>query len=177
MSNEVAVYSRMEEVVDLTLKGFNPVQVSRKLDINIREVNTILSTWRELALDDRLLKERARVVLAGYDAHTGELIKKLYEVIDEADGLPVTTPQTLAQKVSAVKAIAELEQKRLTALRDMGLVTDAETATIQAELDRKLEIMDKVLREVVMKCDHCRTKVLARLSEINGKVVPVYEQE
>lgn len=163
----------MQEVIDLTLQGKRPGEVAKALNIKVREVESILQTWRDVATDDRALKDRARTVLAGADEHYSKLIQGYYEIINEVDAQGATTAQMLAQKAGAIKGIADLEAKRFTMLKDMGLTSDAETASYQAELERKIEIVEGVLREVVSDCPRCRIKVHERLAEISGKTLPV----
>lgn len=169
MSTDIAVYDRMQEVIDAQLSGLRPGEIAKKLGINIREVNSIIETWKQVAMDDRALKERAKEVLAGADMHYSKLIQAYYEIINEVDSLGLTDARMLAQKSAAIKGIADLEAKRFSMLKDMGLATDAETAAYQAELERKITVVEKVLRNTITECDHCRPKVRAALEEMaNG---------
>lgn len=161
----------MQEIIDLQLSGLRPGEIAKRLGVSIKEVNSIIDTWKEVAMDDRALKERAKEVLAGADVHYSKLIQGYYEIINEVDSFGQTSPQLLAQKANAIKGIADLEAKRFQMLKDMGLATDAETAAYQADLERKIAVIEKVLRNVVGDCDHCRPKVRQALAEISGNVV------
>jgi hypothetical protein len=176
MSKDVEIYDRMEDVVGLYFQGKNAVQISKALGIRFPEVNRILDTWREIASDDKAIKSRAKEVLAGADQHYSKLISSLYEVVSEVDAdvqQNGADSRMLSQKTSALKAIADLEKIRFTMLKDMGMMSDAETASQQAELERKQEILTRIMREVVNSCPVCRPKVHERLSAITNDVVPV----
>ncbi len=160
----------MQEIIDLQLSGLRPGEIAKRLGLQVKEVTAAIDTWKTVAMDDRVLKERAKEVLAGADLHYSKLIQQYYEIIEEVDASGATTAQMLAQKANAIKGIADLEQKRFTMLKDMGLATDAETAAYQADLERKISVIDKVLRNVVAECDHCRPKVRQALAEISGNV-------
>lgn len=175
MSNDIAVYDRMQEVIDLTLKGKRPAIIAKELGIKPKEVDNMLELWRGVVTDDRALKERAKAALAGADEHYAKLIEKYYEVIDEVDAASAfgTSPQLLAQKSGALKGIADLEQKRVTMLKDMGMTNDAETASYYAGLEEKMKVLQDILREVTAGCPRCRVQVAERLSAYSKDSQPV----
>lgn len=166
------LYEKMEPVVELLVKGNKPGEIARKVGITIPEVNRIVNEWRTLASDDRAVRARAKEVVAGADAHFGDLIKQAYEVVDSVDeeiqqaGI---TAQLLAQKNSAIKLISDLEVKRFNMLRDLGVLTNQEEAEAYAKMEADHEILEGILRDVVMKCDHCKFEVARRLSMITGQ--------
>jgi hypothetical protein len=58
-------------------------------------------------------------------------------------------------------------------LKEAGLMDDAEIVNQVVESEKKIEAVKNVLREVSSSCQRCRIMVAERLSEIDGKAVPI----
>jgi hypothetical protein len=166
------LYEKMEPIVELLVKGLKPGEIARKTGLTIPEVNRVINEWRALASDDRAVRERAKQVVAGADAHFGDLIKEAYTVLEGADDEMQnsgTTAALLAQKTGAIKLISDLEVKRFNMLRDLGVLTNQEEAESYAKMEEDHQILEGILRDVVFKCDHCKMEVARRLSQITGR--------
>jgi hypothetical protein len=162
----------MEPVVEMLVKGKKPGEIARRLKLTIPEVNRIANEWRSLASDDQAVRARAKQVVAGADAHFGDLIQTAYEVIeaiDEEMSSAGVTAALLAQKNSGIKVIADLEVKRFNMLRDLGVLTNQEEADGYAQMEQDHEVLMGILREVVMKCPNCQNEVARRLAMVTGK--------
>jgi imidazolonepropionase-like amidohydrolase len=168
----------MEPVVDLLVKGHKPGEIARATGLTIPEVNRVINEWRALASDDRAVRERAKQVVAGADAHFGDLIRESYRVLEEANdemGASGTTAALLAQKTSAIKTIADLEVKRFSMLRDLGVLTNHEEAEHYAKMEDDHKVLEDILREVVFKCEHCKYEVARRMARVSGKPEVIVE--
>lgn len=171
-SNLPAKYEKMEPVVEMLVKGHKPGEIARATGLTIPEVNRIINEWRALASDDRAVRERAKQVVAGADSHFGDLIKESYKVIEKADDemdMSGTTASLLGAKNNAIKTIADLEVKRFTMLRDLGVLTNQEEAEYYAKMEDDHKILEEILRDVVFKCEHCKFEVARRLAQVTGK--------
>jgi hypothetical protein len=158
----------MNLVVEELLKGKNPTDISKFLGIKRSEVLEHIDTWRELVSGDSRIRERAKEALAGADQHYSMIIQRAWETVDQADA-----NQQYNTKASALKMIADVEQKRIDMLQKAGLLENNEMSAQLLETERKQEVLVGILKEVTSKCDVCRVEVAKRLSEVTGKVEEV----
>ena len=150
------------------LKGSDIRTISKTLDLPKARVSELLTEWRSMASSNEAINSRAREALMGMDQHYGQLISKAYEVIDSAD-----QGNNLSAKTNALKLIVDIEAKRLDALHRAGLLDNKQLADEMVEMERKQEILTGILRDITAKCDHCRPRVMERMSQYaNGKAVP-----
>lgn len=184
MSSDAAglpvLYEKMEPVVDLLVKGHKPGEIARATGLTIPEVNRIINEWRSLASDDRAVRERAKQVVAGADAHFGDLIKEAYKVLESAEdemNASGTTAALLGSKNNAIKLISDLEVKRFNMLRDLGVLTGQEEAEHYAKMEDDHKVLEEILRDVVFKCDHCKVEVARRLSRVTGRPEVIIDAE
>jgi hypothetical protein len=161
-------FDQMNKVVEELLKGNNPTQISRALDIPRAQVETHIKTWKELVQDNSAIKARAKEALAGADEHYNMLIKEAWNVVSEA-GLAAE----LNTKNAALKLIADIEAKRIDMLNKAGVLENNSMADEILENERKQEVLVSILRDVTSSCDHCKFEVAKRLSEVTGKVEAV----
>jgi len=150
------------------LKGLDASEISRQLDIPRPKVMTLLNDWRAMASNNQAIHARAKEALAGADQHYSSLIKKAYEVIDVAD-----TNTNLGAKTQAIKLIADIESKRLEMLQKAGLLDNKEIAEQIIDMERKQEVLMKILKEVASKHPEVREEIMRRLSEIQTEVVVI----
>jgi hypothetical protein len=111
---------------------------------------------------------RAKEALAGADQHYSSLIKKAYEVIDVADN-----NSNLGAKTQAIKLIADIESKRLEMLQKAGLLDNKEIAEQIIEMERKHDILIKILKDIATTHPEIREEIMKRLSEIQTEVVVI----
>lgn len=163
-----STFDQMNLVVEELLKGKNPTEIARFLNIKRVEVLEHIDTWRELVSGDTRIRERAKEALAGADQHYSMIIQRAWETVDQADA-----NQQYGTKASALKMIADVEQKRIDMLQKAGLLENNELSSQLLETERKQEILMKILKEVTSECNHCKIEVSKRLSEVTGQVDPI----
>ena len=169
MSKEQELVKHLDQVNAVAseyLKGLDPSQISRELDIPRTRVISLLDDWREMAASNQAIHARAREALAGADKHYSSLISKAYEVIEAAD-----TTNNLNAKTTAIKLITDIEAKRLDMLHRAGLLDNKEIAEEMATMERKHEILINILKDVAQKYPNVRAEILNRLSEVTREVV------
>jgi hypothetical protein len=150
------------------LKGLDATQISKELDIPRQKVVTLLDDWRVMAANNQAIHARAKEALAGADQHFSGLIKKAYEVIDVAD-----VNSNLGAKTQAIKLIADIESKRLEMLQKAGLLDNKEIAEEIIEMERKHDILIRLLKEIASEHPEIRQKIMERLSSIQSEVVVI----
>ena len=171
MSKEIEVvekFDKMNQVVEELLKGNNPTQIARQLEMKRTEVLEMLELWRGLMHSDKGIRERAREALSGADQHYAMLINRAWETVEQAD-----VNSDLRTKATALKLIADIEGKRIDMLQKAGLLENNEIASQLMETERKQEILVGILKEVTSSCNHCKFEVARRLGEVTNEVQEV----
>lgn len=167
MNNELVKHlDLVNSVATEYLKGNDASQISKQLDLPRQKVLSLLSDWREMAANNQAIHERAKEALAGADQHFSSLIKKSYEVIDVAD-----QNANLGAKTQAIKLIADIESKRLEMLQKAGLLDNKEIAEQIIAMEKKHEILIKILKDIAAEHPEIRHEIMTRLSEIQTEVV------
>lgn len=161
-------YDRMNKVVSELLKGNNPTQIAALTGFKRAEVIEYIDEWKGVVRNDSTARERAKEAISGADQHYAMLIKEAWKTVEDAD-----QAGQLGTKATALKLIADIEGKRITMLKEVGLLDNAELATQLAETERKQDILVKILKEVTSSCPKCKLEVAKRLSQITGVVEPV----
>jgi hypothetical protein len=171
LSSELEVarqFDQMNEVVEELLKGKNPTQIAKDLNITRASVLNHADRWRELVSGDTRVRERAKEALAGADQHYSMIIQRAWETVEQADA-----NQQFGTKATTLKMIADVESKRIDMLQKAGLLENNELSSQLLETERKQELLVGILKEVTADCPKCRLEVTNRLSEVTGKVEPL----
>ena len=161
-------FEQMNEVVERSLKGYNPTQIAKELDIKRGDVLRIIEEWKSYAQNDKTIQERAREALVASDQHYSMLMNKAWETVEQSDNAA-----DLRSKVSALKLVAEIQSRQMEMLQKAGLLDNTEMGSRIAEAEEKQEVLMGILRDVTSKCDKCQREVKQRLSRISGVVEPV----
>lgn len=169
-------FQQQAEVIDRMLQGRNETQISKELNIPRKVVVAHLEEWREVIKHDDSVRDMAKQHLYGMSVHYQQLIQKLYEVIAETDDALQTSSNPanlLAQKTSAIKQIADLEEKRIKLEREAGLLEDNALADEILENERKQELLVGFLANVSAHCSNCSTELKKFMSEFKGETAEV----
>lgn len=163
---------KMDKVVTEYLKGNNVDEISRVTGISVRQVGVLLKEWRGLAANNEAMKARALLALKGADVHYDKLIKKAYEVMEDAE-----VAQSLSQRISSIKLIADMEARRIDLLQKAGALEDTDISKQIVETERKQAILMDVLKNTVGPCKRCRPIVQEKLAEVTKNVVVIKADE
>jgi len=171
MSNEVDLINHLDlvnKVASEYLKGSDASEISKDLDIPRQKVLNLLNDWRAMVSNNQAINIRAKEALAGADQHYSSLIKKAYEVIDAAD-----QTANLTAKTTSIKLIADIESKRLEMLQKAGLLDNKEIAEQIIEMERKHDILIKILKDIASGHPEIREEIMKRLSDIQTEVIVI----
>ena len=157
-------FDQMNKVVEQLLMGSNPTDIARELGMKRVQVLDFIDEWKSLVRSDSGVRERAKEALAGADQHYAMIINRSWETVEQAD-----SNQQYNIKTQALKLIADTEQKRMDMLHKAGVLEDNELANEVLEMERKQEILVKILKEVTADCDKCRVEVARRLSQVTNR--------
>lgn len=153
----------MNKVVAEYLKGDDPTVISKTLGMTRVRVVGYITEWRGMIANNEAIRARAKEALASADQHYSRLIGKAYEVIDSAD-----QRDNLSAKTNAIKLIADMESKRIDMLQKSGMLENKELAEELVENERKQEVLEGILKDVVADCSHCKVEVMKRLASVTG---------
>lgn len=164
-------FENMEKVAHLTMQGHNPTQISKQLDIKRRDVLLLQQDYKDALANDQEARDMARDHLNMMGKHYDSLIKKFYDLVKEIDGLDFNH-QVAGQKNAALKAIAELEAKRLDAFQKAGLLDSAELGDELAKWEEEKELILSTLKDL---CLVCQPKVAHKIARLKGQTLEPIE--
>lgn len=160
--NLIEHLDQVNKVVEEYLKGNDPTQISKELDIPRQRVVGYISEWKLMAADNAAIRARAKEALVGADTHYSKLIQKAYEVIDDA-----TTTANLAAKTSAIKLVLDIEARRIDMLQKAGLLENKELAEEMLEIERKQDVLVNILKDIAAEHPEIRDEIMRRLSAVS----------
>lgn len=155
----------VNKVVGEYLKGNDPTKISKQLDMPRTKVVSLIKEWQTMASDNSAIRARAKEALAAADEHYSRLISQAYEVIEEA-----TTTANLTAKTAGIKLVMDLESKRIEMLQKAGLLENKELAEEMLEIERRQDILMKILKDIAADHPEVRDKIMSRLSEASQKL-------
>lgn len=164
MSAQLKLVEHLDEmntVVEEYLKGIEPTQISKELDMPRQKVVAYINEWKAMASDNSIIRARAKEALAGADIHYNKLIAKAYEVIDDA-----TTTANLTAKTAAIKLVMDIEGKRIDMLQKAGLLENKELAEEMVEIERKQDVLVGILKDIASEYPQIRDEIMRRLSAV-----------
>lgn len=161
-------FEQMNKVVAEFIKGNNPNQIAKQLNLKPVQVNQMLKNWRDLMQGDTGIRERAREALGAADQHYSMIIKEAWNTVEQADA-----QEALNVKAQSLKLVADVEGKRIDMLQKAGVLEKNEMADQILETERKQEILVGILRDVTSNCMHCKQEVARRLSLATNIVEPI----
>lgn len=159
-------FKTMEEVADLTMEGLSATEIARKTGIRRKDVLELQADYRTALANDGQARDLARDHLNQMVKHYDRLIKRFYDLIGEIDSLSFSH-HVAGQKNAALKAIAELEAKRLDALQKAGLLESGELGDELADMEEKQAILIDILRNDL--CTECKGKIAYKLAQVSGQ--------
>ena len=167
-------FQLMEEVAKLRYQGLSDTAVAKQLNIKRVVAIELYNEYKDLIQKDSEARDIARDYLNTMVQHYDILIKKFYDLLDELDAEDFNAA-IAAQKNSALKQIADLEAKRLSALREAGLLEGRELGEEIARLEEEKDIVIDILRNDL--CVRCKPEVMRKLAKVTGQteVVVVYD--
>jgi hypothetical protein len=168
--NLIEHLDKVNKVVEEYLKGSEPTQISKELDMPRQKVVTYINEWKQMASDNAAIRARAKEALVGADTHYNKLISKAYEVIDDA-----TTTANLSAKTAAIKLVLDIEARRIDMLQKAGLLENKELAEEMLEIENKQEILVGILKDIASEYPQVRDDIMRRLSSVskNKEVITI----
>lgn len=161
-------FDRMNKVIEELLKGNNPTQIASLTGFKRAEVVEYIDEWKSVVRNDSATRDRAKEAVSGADQHYAMLIKEAWKTVEDAD-----QSGQLGVKATSLKLIADIETKRITMLKEVGLLDNAEIAGQILETERKQDILIEILKEIAKEHPQVRKEIMKKLSRITGIVEPI----
>lgn len=166
MSTELEIArmaEKQQKVVSLYAACKTLPQIIRETGFSKREVEFMLAEYKEYAQQDKVLRELARETVLKTKLHYDELISKMYEAVSTAESIGDYKAQ-----MSGLKAIADMENQRVTFMQKAGILADNEIGEQLLEYERKHKLIVDILRDVVKRYPNVGLEIQGRLKEITG---------
>lgn len=156
------------EVVIRLLRGMQATDIAKDTGIPRAQVLQFIENFNTIAHNMPELKNRAKEAMAGMDMHYSLLIRRAYEELDKIELTNNSSANMFGQKTAILKLIAGLEDTRMKALQQAGLIDDMGDEV--TELMEKNDILEGIIRDVSAQCPNCKLEVMRRLGKYTGNV-------
>lgn len=142
----------------------NWTALAKKHGVKRAEAITAVEQVHDYVKASGAFKEMAKQRLAEMDHHYSMLIKAGWDAVEE-----MQADARKADKIApALKAIADIEAKRQDALQKAGMYDDYEMGDLVAEAERKVEEVQKLLKDVISKFPETKTMIINGLRKIQN---------
>lgn len=165
---ESDAFEHIKKVSDLYVEGVtSPFTIARRLNMKVVEVRSALEAWHEIIQNDADSKDMARdalhVMLERYD----KLLVEANENLQNLKDLEYSV-NTSAQINATLKNIADFDAKRVSLLREAGLLDAGELGDELAEREQREHQILEILKNDL--CPECQLSVRDKLTRLTGEV-------
>ena len=155
----------MMDVVKLQAEGRTKTYIQQKTGASFKKQNEVAQSFKSFVNTDRYIQERAREATAQIDVHYSEIIKKFYEVIDDAE-----SADDYKAKADVLKKISDTEKARVDFLAKAGMLSAGGIGDDLVELEEQREKIKQVLREIAQERPDVAKLIAQKLAELDGTV-------
>lgn len=164
-------FEEQKKVIDLYAQNINPTQIARELGLRRVDVMKHIEDWHASISGMEFMKDRVEELIGLMDEHYSLLIRKAYEIVKEVDegndGESHAGHMWQAQKLAALRAIAEFEKQRIDVWQRSGLLDAADMGEELADMEEQKKLLLDILQKDL--CEKCHPKVMAQLAGRMGK--------
>lgn len=158
---------KQAEVVALYAKATTIPQIIKQTQLSKTIVEQMLAEYRQYALQDRSIQEKSREAILTTREHYDGLIRDIYEAIEKAK---IEGALEFKAHVSALKAIGDLENQRISFMQKAGMLVDNEIGEQLAEAERKHTIIIDILKLISRKHPAVAAEIQDMLGQVTGQV-------
>jgi hypothetical protein len=165
-STELEIMRRAElesKVVSLFASTYPISEIMKQTGLKKIQVEEILRGYREYSMQDKVLREMSRETVLKTRQHYDELIQQMYQAVAVAN-----ENGDYKAEMTGLKAIADIENQRVSFMQKAGLLADNELGEQLVEAERKQQIIIDILREVSKKHPQVGMEIQTRLKELTG---------
>jgi hypothetical protein len=160
-----AHYETLDQVLNLFLTGNkDATSISKELGIPRRDVLDYIAEWRSIANNTEGIKDRATQALHEMDKHYDMIIKKQWEIANDATVNANVRANTLKQ-------IADIESKRQETFQKAGLYDDSGVADQIVEMEEKVDAYETLLLTVATVFPDTKQYIRERIAMLQDEVI------
>lgn len=156
------------KIVGMHAKGYSESQIRKETGLTLHQVRQYLADFKDFARNDKYMSARSREVVLTVDQHYSEIIREMYDAIEEAK----INGQT-AVRIAGLKDVAKIENDRVAFLQKAGLVADNHVGDMIAQAEEQKEILIGILKNIAAKYPDIAREIASELSKLTGKVEAV----
>lgn len=168
MTTELDVIRRAEQedkVISMYARAYTPSQISKSTGLTVKEINQVLASFKQYAMQDKVLREMSRETVLKTRQHYDDLINQMYAAVELAE-----SEGDYNAVMKGIKAIADIEKQRVDFMQKAGMLADNEIGDQLIESERKQQIILDILRELSKKYPKIGLEFQERLREVTGVV-------
>lgn len=165
---ESDAFEQIKKVSDLYVEGTtSPYAIARRLGIKVVEARAAIESWHEIIRHDSDSKDLARDALTVMLERFDRLLVEANSNLINLKELPYDE-KVSAQINTTIKVIGDLDAKRVSLLREAGLLDAADLGDELAEREEREDMLLGILRHDL--CEHCKITVRDKITQLTGTV-------
>lgn len=164
-------YEKVNEVVDLFIKGYNPSQIAVKTGRKRRDVVQYIDDWKAVVSNDPYIKARALDTVSEAVEHYKKIKHDAWDVADRAK-----SDDDRKVELQALGLAASITKQEFEHLRAAGIMQDEDITEQMIEIEQQKQKVVQMLRDVAPQlCEKDRKLIAEELAKLSGKpeVVPI----
>lgn len=166
---ELEEYAEQQaKIVSMHAKGYSDSEIRKETGLTLQKVREYLADFRDFARNDKYMAARSREVVLTVDQHYSDILKQMYESIDEAQ-----INGDYKARMAGLKDVAKIESDRVAFLQKAGLVADNHVGDMIAQAEEQKEILVGILKNIARKYPDIAREIASELSKLTGKVEAV----
>jgi intein-encoded DNA endonuclease-like protein len=166
MSNELDVIRQAEkesQVISLYASTYDTAHIIKETGLKKSQIEEILRSYRQYAMQDKVLREMSRETVIKTKLHYDQLIQKMYDAVAVAND-----NGDYKSEMQGVKAIADIEKQRVDFMQKAGMLADNEIGDQIVESERKQRIIIDILKDISKQYPKIGLEIQERLKEVTG---------
>lgn len=177
MSSELEIQAQREldeyaqeqaKIISMHAKGYSEWDIKRETGLTLQQIRTHLADFKDFARNDKYMAARSREVVLTVDQHYSDILKQMYEAVEEAQ-----INGDYKARIAGLKDIAKIENDRVSFLQKAGLVADNHVGDMIAQAEEQKEILVGILKNIAKKYPDIAREIASELSRLTGTVEAV----
>lgn len=168
-SYDVEVERRMS-VIKHKAAGKTPAEIQRLTSIPPREQREIQAEFSKYAQNDLVSQQRAKDVVAYFETHQNDIIRKLYDTADDA-----RDSGDYKEEAKILKTIADVDAKKVDLLQKAGVLSASGIGDDFARMEEEKEAIKQVLLEVAQEYPEAGRLIKEKIAQLYNHVESIRE--
>lgn len=171
--NDLEKYSeveleRYETVIRMISMGKTPSEIQTATSVPPAQQRKFYAEFKQFATNDFRTQERVQTIVAELDVAYSHLMKKMQEVVDDAEII-----EDHKLKKEALKDMASILKMRAETLQKAGVLNSEAVGAKVAEMENQHQMIIDLLKDLSKEFPQAARWLSERLAELNGEVRPI----